>query len=114
MKRKPVDSRLRLISAIWPIFQWQYCMACRREFRREWGWKRQAVRMPIFNQYDCLCAKCCPAKEDFASVELNYQIEMQKSFILPKGGSGTAKPKAPLNVIMTNTGQFLGHQESDQ
>ncbi len=93
MKREPVDSRLKLISATWPVFKWQYCMACRREFRREWGWKRQGIITAAFSQVDCLCAKCCPTKQDFASVELNAQIEMQKRIILPKGGSGTVPAK---------------------
>lgn len=28
-----------VIKRIWPIFSWKYCDCCKKEFRREHGWK---------------------------------------------------------------------------
>ena len=58
MKRDAGDG----IEWVWPLFFWQKCQSCGKEFRRERGWARWTGKYPV----DCrifLCLDCAPTRE---------------------------------------------------
>ncbi len=49
----------------WPLLLWRECLSCKREFRREWGWR--VLLGPYFNgrgHVAFLCCTCCPSLQD--------------------------------------------------
>jgi hypothetical protein len=55
------------IIKIYPRFFWKYCEKCKKEFRREWGWRANLVFMETrYDEY--VCAECAPTKLDAAKI----------------------------------------------
>jgi len=54
---------------VWPWLFWNLCAACKREFRREWGWR--VLHGPICGgQYreSYVCGACAPDKRTAAAL----------------------------------------------
>ena len=53
MKRTP--KKHYCVIRTYPLLFWRKCVKCKREFRREWGWKYETGN---YNQY--ICSACAP------------------------------------------------------
>lgn len=64
MKRIPKSERTRkLAEKCYPLFFWRFCFVCRREFRREAGWKgRLGLYRGKYGWYH-ICSECAPTEK---------------------------------------------------
>jgi hypothetical protein len=58
MKREAAMRPLFPVDRIWPWFFWRLCVVCKREFRREYGWR--VAHGPVNSQANesYVCGEC--------------------------------------------------------
>ena len=60
MKRSHAESAVK---RHYPLFMWTQCECCKKDFRREWGWRTMYVKRSIY-----LCKDCAPTVADVVKV----------------------------------------------
>ncbi len=82
MKRKAVKKYEHGIFRTFPLFSWLKCDSCKKEFRRELGWRY--LSGPFHGRsgiWKYVCKDCVPSKEDAHLYALKQKLPL--------------KPKAP-------------------
>ena len=62
--REAKPSRYNALYRCWPMLFWRRCCGCKKEFRREWGWR--AITPPYGGTMGTerfLCQRCAPTRE---------------------------------------------------
>lgn len=64
------------VSKTYPIFTWQFCQCCRKEFLREWGWKYVYAFGVRIACYHYICHACGEDSKEYAG-DLAYRLKYQ-------------------------------------
>ena len=84
-KRPKSDSDLAAVSVVWPLFNWELCVACGEEFRREYGWRHYTFGPRVVWRY--VCYECCPTKQDALNAVNKYEKERKKRLEASRPGN---------------------------
>ncbi len=78
------DGEKAHVIKVWPIFSWENCVVCKKDFRREYGWRHIVCRYRSVIRYVCL--GCCPTKDDaLDAVEKYVQDYKERALRLRPG-----------------------------
>ncbi len=99
MKRnaQKCDGDMTSVNKTWPIFSWEFCVVCKKEFRREWGWRH--ITYGYRAKWNYVCCECCPTEDNALDTVEKYVLDYKKRMRNLKpptsGSSVTFPPKKP-------------------
>ncbi len=95
--RQRCDGDIASVAKTWPIFSWEFCVACKKEFRREWGWRH--TTHGYNTKWNYVCCECCTTEDEVLDVVEKYVLDYKKRMreLAPRGGSAVTSfsPKKP-------------------
>ena len=78
MKRnaQKCDGDMTSVNKTWPIFSWEFCVVCKKEFRREWGWRH--ITYGYRAKWNYVCCECCLTEQEVLDAVKVYVKDYKK------------------------------------
>ncbi len=90
------------ISRVWPIFFWEFCVVCQKEFRREYGWQHFTNSFKGITRY--ICCECCPTEQEAVDAMDKYVKDWKEKMKRLRPKPPPAPPKPQCNHLPNNMG----------
>lgn len=77
-ERPRCNGDIASVTKIWSIFVWELCIVCKKEFRRENGWKHFTYIGSSGGITRYVCCECCPSEQQALNSVEQYVIDFHE------------------------------------